>query len=286
MQTFIPVTPITCKNCGNRFTGKYCNECGEKVYTEHDRTAVHFAEEGFHFLTHFDGKLFTTIKTLFTKPGQVSLDYTNGVRKKYFKLLSLFMLLVVLYLLFPLFPGLNMRLYNHTHHQLYGTYAMKKAQAVMLEHHLNDAQITEAFHKISEKVSKFLLIILIPMTALYLWAVSFKKRPLFFDQMVFATEVNCVYIIWGFLVLPLLVMGGALLYRLITGNHFFMEDDVTFLLLSIPFAIFIYIASRRYYNLGIVQALLFALCFIVAHTFIVHYLYKFILFVVVINQIH
>lgn len=286
MQQLIPVTPNVCKNCQNKFTGKYCNECGEKVYTEHDRTAIHFFEEGFHFLTHFEGKFFTTIKTIFTKPGQVSLDYTYGVRKKYFKLLSLFMLMVVLYLLFPLFPGLNMRLYNYTHHQVFGRYAMKKALAVMQERHLTDAQITEAFHKISEKVSKFLLVILIPMTALYLWAVSFKKRPLFFDQMVFATEVNCVYLIWGFLVLPLLAKLGALIYHAISGNRFFLEDDVSFLLISIPLVVFIYIASRRFYNLSVAQALLFALCFIVVHTFIVHYLYKFILFVVVINQIH
>src|SRR4029078_451394 len=103
-------TAITCKNCGNHFNGNYCNNCGEKVYTEHDRTAFHFLEEGFHFLTHFEGTFFTTIKTIFAKPGQVSVDYANGIRKKYFKLLSLFLLLVVLYLLFPVFEGLNMKL--------------------------------------------------------------------------------------------------------------------------------------------------------------------------------
>lgn len=27
-----------------------CNNCGEKVYTDHDRTLVHFFEEGIHFL--------------------------------------------------------------------------------------------------------------------------------------------------------------------------------------------------------------------------------------------
>jgi hypothetical protein len=281
-----PVTPNICKNCQNRFVGKYCNECGEKVYTEHDRTAIHFAEEGFHFLTHFDGKLFTTIKTLFTKPGQVSLDYTNGVRKKYFKLLSLFMLLVVLYLLFPVFEGLNMKLYWHLHHDLYGRYAMKKAISVMKEKHLTDAELTAAFQKISEKVSKFLLVLLIPLTALYLWAVSFKRRPLFFDQMVFATEVNSVFLIWGFLILPLLLRITEWLYHMVAGSDFELPDVYTVFMTDIPLAVFIYIASRRFYSYGTGRAILFTFMFIIAHTIIVQYLYKLILFEIVINQIH
>ena len=281
-----PVTPITCKNCGNKFTGNYCNECGEKVYTEHDRNFLHFFEEGFHFVTHFEGKFFTTIKTLFTKPGQVSVDYTNGVRKKYFKLLSLFLLLVVLYLLFPMFEGLNMKLYYHAHNNLYGNFAMKKAIAVMHEKHLTEEQLADSFHKISEKTSKFLLVLLIPFTALATWAVSFKRRRYFFDQAVFATEVNCVYLIWGFLILPslLLVFGWA--YHSISGNHLLITDAYTGFLIGIPLVIYVGLAAHRFYHFTQIQSILFALFFLIVHTFIVHYLYKFILFVVVINQIH
>src|SRR5215212_1703948 len=229
--------PVTCKNCGNRFTGKYCNDCGEKVYTEHDRTALHFFEEGFHFLTHFEGRFFTTIKTLFSRPGQVSRDYTFGIRKKYFKLLSLFLLLVVLYLLFPVFEGLNMKLYYHTHHSLYGNYAMKKAQALMQEKHLTDAEITALFQKASEKTSKFLLVLIIPLTALCVWPVTFKKRKYFFDQMVFATEVNCVYLIWGFLTLPILLRIFEWVYHLIAGVYLPVNDSYFIFIIGIPLGI-------------------------------------------------
>ena len=280
------VTPIICKNCGNRFTGKYCNECGEKVYTEHDRTFLHFIEEGFHFLTHFEGTFFTTLKTLFTKPGQVSLDYTNGIRKKYFKLLSLFLLLVVLYLLFPIFEGLNMKLYYHTHHDVYGPYAMKKARAVMEEKHLTDAQLTAAFQQASQKISKFLLVILIPLTALFLWAVYFKRRKYFFDHTVFATEFNSMYLMWGFLVLPFLLYGLQWVYNWVTGKFFSVSDDYSFLLIGVPLGFYAAVASRRFYFFKRGRSILFALLFMIVHTFIVHYLYKFILFVVVINQIH
>src|SRR6476661_8388751 len=159
MQTFIPVEPITCKNCGNRFTGNFCNECGEKVYTVKDKMVTHFFEDGFHFITHFEGKFFTTIKTLFSKPGQVSLDYTNGIRKKYFKLLSLFLLLVILYLLFPVFQGLNMKLYYHERHNLYGAFAKDQVREIMLHKHITEKEVSDLFQKNSEKISKTLLVL-------------------------------------------------------------------------------------------------------------------------------
>jgi hypothetical protein len=277
---------ITCKNCGNHFTGNFCNNCGEKVYTEHDRTATHFLEEGFHFLTHFEGTFFTTIKTIFTKPGKVSVDYAFGIRKKYFRLLSLFLLLVVLYLLFPAFEGLNMRLGAHEKHALYGAYAKEKVKTIMAHKHWSEEHVAEVFHTISEKTSKILLVVLIPFTALAVWAVTFKKRKYAFDQMVFATEINCFYLLWGFLVLPLLLMALEWLFHLITRKYFPFNDDASFFMIAIPFIAFAIAASRRFFGLKIWQSILFALYFLVIHTFIVHYLYKFILFVTVINQIH
>ncbi len=279
-------TVITCKNCGNHFTGKYCNECGEKVYTEHDRTAFHFLEEGFHSLTHFEGTFFTTIKTIFTKPGQVSIDYTYGIRKKYFKLLSLFFLLVVIYLLFPVFEGLNMKLYYHVHHFLYGDYARQRIVEIMQKKHWTEAQTAEAFHKISEKTSKILLVVLIPLTALATWAVTFNKRKYAFDQMVFATEMNCFYLIWGFLLLPLLIKTFGFFFNLIAGHYIPITESFIIPVLGIPFLIFVAVASKRFYQLKLWEAILFSLYFLVIHSFIVQVLYKFILFVTVINQIH
>jgi hypothetical protein len=272
----------TCKNCGNHFTGKYCNECGEKVYTEHDRSAFHFIEEGFHFMTHFEGTFFTTVKTLFTKPGQISVDYTYGIRKKYFKLLSLFLLLVVLYLLFPVFEGLNMRLYYHVHHGMYGGYARQRVVDLMQQKHWTDEQMTEAFHKVSEKTSKMLLLMLIPLTALVCWLVTFKKRKYAFDQMVFATEMNCFFLVWGFLVLPLLLV----LVEKVFGNALPLGEIFSAFLIEVPFLIYVIIAGKRFYTLKFWKALLFGIYFIVFHAFIVQYVYKFVLFVSVINQIH
>ncbi len=277
---------ITCKNCGHQFTGKYCSECGEKVYTDHDRKLSHFFEEGLHFITHFEGKFFATIKTIFSKPGKLSEDYCNGIRKKYFKPLSLFLLLVVVYLLFPVFEGLNMRLFYHLRHNIYGEFARNRMIEIMQETKMTDAQITEAFKLKSEKVSKFLLVVILPLTALCLWALTFKKRRYFFDQMVFSTEINIVYLIWGFMILPLLLTITQKIFYLFAGHYFPAPDDGIGIIMYAILSGYVGMAAKRFYRIKKSQATLLGVLFFLVHFIVVQLIYKFILFVTVINQIH
>jgi Protein of unknown function (DUF3667) len=99
-----------CKNCGNHFVDNYCSHCGQKAFEANDRHIIALFGELLHFVTHFEGSFWTSLKTMLMKPGQMSLDYCNGVRKKYFKPVSMFLFIVVLYLVFPGFLGLNVSL--------------------------------------------------------------------------------------------------------------------------------------------------------------------------------
>lgn len=71
----------TCLNCGHLFTGNYCNHCGEKLYSEHDKKVSHLFHEAFHFLTHFDNKFFRALRMIFASPGRLSAEFTAGRRK-------------------------------------------------------------------------------------------------------------------------------------------------------------------------------------------------------------
>lgn len=182
---------VTCKNCGNVFTGNYCSNCGEKVYHDHDKSITHFFEDALHFITHLDGTLITTIKTIFTKPGQLSLDYCSGKRKKYFKPLSFFLLLVVLYLLFPLFEGLNMRLQYYPNS--FGKFALNWIETKAASKRITEDELAELFAHKSGKWSKLLLLIIIPLSAFTLWLLHIRKRKYFFDHLVLSTEINSFF---------------------------------------------------------------------------------------------
>ena len=276
----------TCKNCGNQFVGKYCNSCGEKIYSEKDKSIKKLFEEFFHFIFHFEGSLLITIKTMFRVPGQVSLDYCNGRRKRYFKPLSLFLLLVVVYLIFPVFEGLNQKMYYYTSHIVYGSFAKEKIAAAMHHTGLSFAGLQEVFHQRSLKVSKFLLIILIPLTALWFWLLTFKKRKYFFDHMVFAAEVNAVFILLGFLLFPLLLTAFEWIYKVVAGNYLAISDDVIGMITGLFLYSFVAAGAYRFYQIKKWQAVLFGLLFGLAHFIIVQLIYKFILFNIVINLIN
>jgi hypothetical protein len=276
----------TCKNCGNSFRGKFCNNCGEKVYSEKDKSIVAFFDEGFHFLTHFEGKFFTTLKTFFKTPGKVSTDYADGARKKYFKPLSFFLLLVILYLIFPFFEGLNMKMEYYKSQKFFGGYAEAKIQQKLIETGLSIDALSEKFKIKSEKASKFLLISIVPFTALVFYLSAFRRRRYFFDHMVFSAEINSVYLLWGFLILPLLASVSILTARWITGSNLYLTDRILGWLVYIPLIMYTAAASRRFYRFNWWQLVLFCTAFYFAHTFIVYSLYKFLLFVTVIHQIH
>lgn len=222
-----------------------------------------------------------------TKPGKLSLDYCNGIRKKYFKPLSLFLLLVIIYLLFPFFEGLNMELKYYPKQDFYGAYAYKKVESKLQATGWSMDVLSEKFHIKAEKTSKFLLIIIVPLAALVFYAMTFYKRRYLFDQMVFSAEINSFYLLWGFLLLPLLISIMFFIARLLSINaNVYLSDNPIGLLIYIPVVIYTANAAKRFYNFKWWQNMIFCIVFFAAHTFIVYTLYKFLLFVTVINQIH
>ena len=268
---------ISCKNCGNFFIGKYCNRCGEKVYADHDKTVVHFMEEGLHFITHFEGTFFTTLRTMFTDPGKLSLDVSEGIRKKYFKPLSLFLLLVVIYLLFPFIEGLNMQMQYYPRLNFYGGYASEVIQQKMALTGLNEIELGKVFHEKSEKYNKFFLILLIPLTALFYKLIFFRKKKYFFDYLVFSAEINSMYLLWSYLILAFIVWAFGLQ----------IPESKFVWIMTLPFLLYVVLCTHRYFKIGWWKSVLITIVFGAVYIIIIiQFLYKFILFITTMSQIH
>jgi hypothetical protein len=71
-----------CLNCGQKVHTRYCSHCGQENKEPYETfwgLLFHFVEDIFHY----DGKLFSTIRILFTKPGYLSAEYLSGKRTTY-----------------------------------------------------------------------------------------------------------------------------------------------------------------------------------------------------------
>lgn len=84
---------MICKNCGNEFEGKFCNQCGQKNI-EGRLTIKEALHNFFHEFTHLDRGLFFLIQELSYRPGHVTKDYIEGKRKSYFNPLQFLILAV------------------------------------------------------------------------------------------------------------------------------------------------------------------------------------------------
>lgn len=204
----------SCKNCHQDFTGKFCNNCGEKHFDESHKKVSHLFEEVIHFFTHFEGSFFTTLKAFATSPGKLSLDYCNGIRKKYFKPIPFFLLFVVLYLLFPKFEGLNMKFSTYVSKDYnISWYARPVARKKIAALKIDANELARRYDKKSAYFAKPLLFLLIPLTALSLSLFFFTQKKYFFDHFVLATEWNTYIISINFLLLPLLMVISSAIYK-------------------------------------------------------------------------
>ena len=273
-------TTHTCKNCGNQFTGKFCNNCGEKVYDDHDKKIGHLFEEVFHFITHFEGSFFRTLKLVITKPGKLSADYCAGIRKKYFKPVSLFLLLVVIYMLFPFFRGLNQSFNTYVSPKWqYAPVTVPLAKQKMKTHHLTEESLAEKYDHKSASFAKFFILVLIPLSSFVLAILFYTSRRYLFDHFILATEIISFLILFVFLFVPLLIY----LFILINPSAADKIHDGGPLSLAmyIIMAIYMSVAFRNFYKQKKWVSGVKGFVFWLVYLFGIQYVYKILLFMLI-----
>jgi len=233
-------------------------------------------EEGVHFITHFEGSFPATVKTIFVRPGRFSLDYCNGVRKKYFKPISLFLMAVVIYLVFPMAQGLNLSMDMMVSGSASNGMAWvgAAAEAKAAARGISYEQLAEAYDHKSPKFAKIMLFLLLPMAALLLRIFFYKKKRYFFDHFILATELVTHFILVSFLLIPLLLYVLATLIQLVSGKMPDYGDNLIGPLMIIVLIPSWTIALKRFYQektgWAILKTILFLLVFTLLCLFIIY----------------
>jgi Protein of unknown function (DUF3667) len=89
-----------CVSCDGPLSGPYCAGCGERVLEPEALTLRHFLVHTVaHELLHVDGTLWRTLRLLFVRPGQLSLEYAAGRRRPYVNPFRLLLIAIVAYAL-------------------------------------------------------------------------------------------------------------------------------------------------------------------------------------------
>lgn len=91
------MTCVVCPNCGHQ-AEHYCLHCGQKQHGEHP-SLRHFARELVQETLSVEGRLFTTLRSVLTRPGQLTLDFLEGRRARHISPLRLFLIVFAIFFL-------------------------------------------------------------------------------------------------------------------------------------------------------------------------------------------
>lgn len=102
-------TPTACFNCGTALAGPFCSECGQRVRPL-DPTLGEFLDETTEQLTNWDGKIPSTLKTLFLRPGALTVDVLQGRRARWLPPLRVYLICSIAYFVsIPLMEAVTRR---------------------------------------------------------------------------------------------------------------------------------------------------------------------------------
>ncbi|HEY4334516.1 MAG TPA: DUF3667 domain-containing protein, partial [Puia sp.] len=93
----------TCLNCGATVEERFCTRCGQENL-EPKESIGHIIGHFFADITHFDSKLFVTIKDLLLRPGFLTREYVAGRRTSYLNPIRMYIFISAMFFL-ALFAG-------------------------------------------------------------------------------------------------------------------------------------------------------------------------------------
>lgn len=270
----------TCLTCENKFQGKYCGRCGEKVVEPYDRSFKNFIDNLLNAFTFIDGKFFNSLKTILLHPGKMSSDIAIGRRQPYMKPVAFFFVGNFIYFFVPVFETFNNSLYSQLNFMPYSDliepYVQEHLKASALEYNIFE----EKYNASSTNWAKTLLVLLAPIAFPFLLLVNYSRRSYLSDHFIYALEFVSFFvfvptILLSFLVLSIIVISEMLGFNL---NFLFHDRSTTIMVLFLTGYFFLF-SHRNFYQFSWWRSCLSTALLLSSLILIIH-IYRFVLFAV------
>ena len=184
-----------CVHCGQRFAGRYCSFCGEKVLEKEDFGPKSYLIGLIGAYTSFDGKFWNSLRTLLTSPGKISFDLSRGVTVPYMKPITFFFLANFLYFLLPYNYTFNSSLESQLTQMPYSDLAMDLVRQKRISKSLSDAELTLVYGEISASLAKLLLFLLVVFLLPFVYLIAFRTKKSFATFLHLSLELSTFIIL-------------------------------------------------------------------------------------------
>ncbi|MCX6144982.1 MAG: DUF3667 domain-containing protein [Ignavibacteriales bacterium] len=261
--------------------GKYCHNCGERILSSSDYSLRKFIEESVDVLTHYDSKLYRSIRLLMSRPGFLTHEYFEGRRISHVKPVQLFLLINMAYFLaVSLFGSETFAtpLEVYLNHSYYGSLARAMVETRVAERNMSIEQYQVIFDYASATLSKSLIFTMIPFLALILQALYWRPRHYYVENLVFSIHFFSYLLVF---LVPALVSLRLALLALRGLSHWDLTgyaDYFATIIVAAATLSYLFLALRRVRAQSAILTLAKATLITFA-LFYVLWIYRFVLFV-------
>jgi len=184
-----------CFNCKSSVKGDFCHQCGQRVRDNSDRSLGRLFGNFFSNVFFIDNRFFISTWYLFLFPARMTIEFLDGKRKKFISPVTLFLFFNLIYFIVNPLSDYSISLYDQICCQPYSGEWIKGYVKLKLETEGLDLEsygIT--YQNMSDNVSKSIMIINIPIIAFFVYLMAFKRRPFYFDSLIFTFHFFSLFI--------------------------------------------------------------------------------------------
>ena len=175
-----------CLNCGAEFSGNFCNHCGQKAIENTDRSLFRLITEFFGNIFFLDNRFFISIRHLIGSPGKMTINYLDGRRKMYLSPVTLFLFFNLIYFVVNPLSDYSLSAYDQVTLQPYSKISMQMLRNKLQRDNIEFEEYKVIYQNASDNISKSIMILNVPIIALFLYLMTFKKRRFYFDSLIFS----------------------------------------------------------------------------------------------------
>jgi len=177
-----------CLNCGTGLHGEFCARCGQRAC--HPNPTFHDLWHDFtHETLHIDGRLGSSLRLLFTKPGFLTQEYVAGRRTAHFPPLRLYLLCSVAYFALAAFAPSDTRIQVEDRRGRTLSLGGVRISGEDLLNNLSDEEIVERVHRAQHDWLPKVLFALVPVWAFLVKLVTWREHRNFPEHLYFALHV-------------------------------------------------------------------------------------------------
>ncbi len=195
---------LSCLNCNAEVKGAFCQNCGQSVRENSDRSLRQLLGEVLGNLFFLDNRFFLSVRYLLFFPGRMTVEFLDGKRKKFISPVTLFLFLNLIYFFDSQLTDYSISLFDQVVGQPYSDWALKALKdkmslkeldwGKMVSEGLNVSPYGITYQNMSDTISKTMMIINVPMIAGFVFLLAFVRRRFYYDSLIFVFHFFTLYL--------------------------------------------------------------------------------------------